>query len=191
MNTLIGQKYGKLTVVEYDCKPQMRHRWWCICECGTRKSIQENHLKTGNTKSCGCLHRRRGKDSPFFKGFGDIPLDYFSIVKRNSKGGGKLNRSSKEFSITIEDMWNQFLSQGKKCALTGLEIGFDGTSKERKRKETSKSTASLDRIDSTKGYVKGNIQWIHKDVNIMKNDLDVNQFIEYCSLIHEYQSRKH
>ena len=33
--------------------------------------------------------KRRGKDSPFFKGYGEIPMDVFSIIRRGAKGGGK------------------------------------------------------------------------------------------------------
>ena len=49
-------------------------------------------------------------------------------------------------------------------------------------------TASLDRIDSNKGYVTDNIQWVHKDINYMKSDLDEQQFIHYCRLVVQRQS---
>jgi hypothetical protein len=45
------------------------------------------------------------------------------------------------------------------------------------------NTASLDRIDSSLGYVRGNVQWLHKDVNWMKNTLDQDRFIELCKAI--------
>jgi hypothetical protein len=41
-------------------------------------------------------------------------------------------------------------------------------------------TASLDRIDSSKGYIIGNVQWAHKMVNRMKNDMPQEEFIEFC-----------
>lgn len=41
-------------------------------------------------------------------------------------------------------------------------------------------TASLDRIDSTKGYTEYNIQWVHKLINIAKSTLTNNQFISMC-----------
>jgi hypothetical protein len=134
--------------------------------------------------------KRRGKDSPFFKGYGEIPMDVFSIIRRGAKGGGKFNRKRKEFNITIKYLWNIFLKQNRKCALTGLEIGFEGTGMENKCKKTNKRTASLDRINSNKGYVKGNVQWLHKDINIMKNDLDTKTFLRYCSLVNENKSKR-
>jgi hypothetical protein len=188
MNDLVGRKFGLLTVTEYSGKPGLKHRWICQCECGNSKDIQENHLTSNITKSCGCLKRRKGKDSPFFKGVGELPLDVFGIIKRSAKGGGKFNRKGKEFNVTIEYLWKLFLNQNRKCALTGLEIGFDGTGQENKYRETNKRTASLDRIDSSKGYIEGNVQWVHKDINIMKNDLDTSTFLIYCSLVYENQS---
>lgn len=45
-------------------------------------------------------------------------------------------------------------------------------------------TASLDRIDSTKGYVEENVQWVHKDVNFMKSNLTEQRFKELISKIY-------
>ena len=49
--------------------------------------------------------------------------------------------------------------------------------------DKSKTTASLDRIDSSKGYTTDNIQWVHKDINIMKNDYGNDYFIEICKKV--------
>ena len=55
---------------------------------------------------------------------------------------------------------------------------------EKKRK--SDGTASLDRIDSSKGYIEGNIQWVHKDINRMKGDSSDNDFIKLCKIISDF-----
>lgn len=43
----------------------------------------------------------------------------------------------------------------------------------------------LDRIDSSKGYIEGNVQWVHKDVNMMKQNYSQKYFIEMCKKIYE------
>ena len=48
-------------------------------------------------------------------------------------------------------------------------------------------TASLDRIDSKKGYTIDNIQWVHKDVNKMKMDLQEEDFFRIVKEIYEYK----
>lgn len=185
---LIGQKFGMLTVIEHvaPTPPNKVHFWICQCDCGIVKKIAGRHLRGGQIKSCGCSKRRRREESPSWRGCGQLSLNHFGTIRRSAMGGGKFNRRVKEFSITIEQAWEQFVKQNGKCALTGLQLSFgEGTQQQEKHSSTSTKTASLDRIDSTKGYVVGNIQWVHKDVNIMKNDLDSKTFFYYCSLIHE------
>ena len=59
---LIGQKFGRLEVTEYVglCNNGNR-RWRCICACGTIKDVASSDLKTGHTKSCGCLRREKSR----------------------------------------------------------------------------------------------------------------------------------
>lgn len=53
---LVGQKFGKLTVLEFDGKSKWnRIRFKCQCDCGVIVSVQSNHLISGRIKSCGCL----------------------------------------------------------------------------------------------------------------------------------------
>lgn len=51
------------------------------------------------------------------------------------------------------------------------------------RNRAIEQTASLDRIDSSKGYIEGNIQWIHKELNWLKNDLDEMVLVDWCEKI--------
>jgi hypothetical protein len=57
--SFIGQKFGRLTVIERDLsKPSGRgypSYWLCQCECGNVKSISKQSLNSGKVKSCGCL----------------------------------------------------------------------------------------------------------------------------------------
>jgi hypothetical protein len=45
------------------------------------------------------------------------------------------------------------------------------------------TTASVDRIDSSKGYIKGNVQWVHKTINKMKWGYSQGEFIEFCEAV--------
>jgi len=44
-------------------------------------------------------------------------------------------------------------------------------------------TASLDRIDSSKGYIEGNVQWVHRKINMMKQSYTQEEFIELCQAV--------
>ena len=50
-----GMRYGRLTVVADLDNFAGYHKWKCRCDCGKIIAVQESHLKTGHTKSCGCL----------------------------------------------------------------------------------------------------------------------------------------
>src|ERR1035437_811689 len=54
---LVGQKFNRLTIIEQvRLENQQQRHWLCRCDCGTEKVVGSKELKTGNTKSCGCLN---------------------------------------------------------------------------------------------------------------------------------------
>lgn len=60
--SLVGEKFGKLTVLEQAddyISPSGYHmsRWLCECECGNRVVVLRNSLKSGSTQSCGCIRK--------------------------------------------------------------------------------------------------------------------------------------
>lgn len=54
---LTGQRFGFWTVVAPARPSGGRRYWWCECQCGTTKAIQEDSLIYGTTRSCGCRSR--------------------------------------------------------------------------------------------------------------------------------------
>jgi hypothetical protein len=51
----VGQKYGRLTVIERAEKNKNGALWLCSCECGSRVKVLGSNLGSGNTTSCGCI----------------------------------------------------------------------------------------------------------------------------------------
>lgn len=54
---LTGHRFGRLTVVGYLKRESKRSLWSCICDCGNKKAVWPGSLKSGNSKSCGCLQK--------------------------------------------------------------------------------------------------------------------------------------
>lgn len=52
---LVGQRFGRLIVLERDGTKNRNSLWVCQCDCGIQKSIRSDLLNKGTTKSCGCL----------------------------------------------------------------------------------------------------------------------------------------
>ena len=176
---LTNKKFNKLTVIKEHSTTRNGHiRWVCVCECGNPCNILGTHLKQGTIKSCGCLVKNnKGLKHHQWKGIGEISGDFWKSHIVRSASGQKGKRSSIELTITKEYIWDLFLKQNRRCALTNIELQFPKITKDKSY------TASLDRIDSSKGYIEGNVQWVHKDINIMKNKFNQKYFIDMCKLI--------
>lgn len=108
-------------------------------------------------------------------GHEEIPLTYWNNVIKNSK------KRNVPFTITIQDGWRLFLKQRRKCNLSGMPIEF---------LPQKKTTASLDRIDSSRGYDIDNVQWLHKKVNKLKSDFTVNELVHLCKEISSFLNEK-
>lgn len=172
MKEIAGQRFGKLVALKYVETIKRTRRYLCQCDCGNQKILMRKLLVRGDTTSCGCGWIKSNKKHHSWRGYEDIPLDFFTSIIRGAK-----SRNYK-FDITIEELWDIFLMQDKKCALSGLDLKFSKT-----RKDKTLQTASVDRIHRNLGYVKGNIQWVHKRINLMKNVLSDKDFIFFCQMV--------
>lgn len=57
--SLIGQRFGMLTVIDRaESSPQGHRRWLCLCDCGKEAIVIGSNLKRGTTVSCGCKKRK-------------------------------------------------------------------------------------------------------------------------------------
>jgi len=169
------QVYGRLTTVRCQGRNSRReYVWKCKCECGEYKIVSSALLLSGTTQSCGCLRRENSKQMRW-AGCGDLSGQYFCSLRLGAEKRGLL------FDIDIEYAWNLFVEQDGRCALTGTKIWFRPTTR-----SEMLGTASLDRIDSSKGYSVDNVHWVHKDINKMKMDLNQDRFIELCCQVAEH-----
>ncbi len=168
---LQGQRFGKLIPIEIDPIRTGKSIFWiCQCDCGNTKSVRTIHLTKHRVVSCGCSRKIKGNKCKSWKGVGEISGTYFNGIRN-----GAIARNL-EFSITINDLWDLFLNQKRRCALSDiLLISPMG--------RFAEFTASLDRIDPSKGYVLDNIQWVHKDINRMKQAFTKDHFIGLCKKI--------
>ena len=114
------------------------------------------------------------EDNPAWKGYGSISGGLFANIKRGADTRGLL------FEVDMEFLDDLFKQQDGKCALSGMDIILPKSDEHR---VTGNSTASLDRIDSNRGYTKENVQWVHKWVNKMKQNLQKDEFLYLCKLI--------
>lgn len=172
---LIGSKINQLEILDVI---QEKMKYFKVkCFCGNIFKSQAYSILNGATKSCGCYsskftaQKTKGANNPKWKGYEEIHGKYWSSVKNGAK------KRNLEFSISVEDVWNLYIKQNRKCAMSDIPISF--------YRETfrDKQTASIDRIDSSKGYTIDNIQIVYNKINIMKQNYNINEFIKICGLI--------
>jgi hypothetical protein len=164
---LVGQTFGAWTVIQrMPNDPTMPHtQWLCRCSCGTERIIPATNLKQSN--SLGCLRCAQANRSAIH------PINVaFSHVKCNA-----LKRRL-SFNVTKEQVYEIMQQQNFKCALTGIELTLNC-----KDKYYKGCNASLDRIDSNRGYELNNVQWVYKPINNMKWKLPQDEFIRLCRLV--------
>lgn len=165
-------RVGPWTILEELTSNGKKRRVRAKCDCG----VEATRLWCDIRITARCPHvRERGPTSVLWKGCGELSSTHFSEVR-----GGAIARDL-AFDITIEELWALFVAQNRRCAISGVPLSM-GTAKGR-------PTASVDRIDSLLGYVAGNLQWVHRDVNLMKRSMTDAELVRWCRLIVAHQER--
>ena len=144
---LTGQKFGRLTVVRFDHKENGRKYYLCQCDCGNFKIVSNHSLKSGNTKSCGCLHKeiliQRNKDNRVHHPENERLLRIWRAM---------LHRCYKETDehydyyggrgIKVCDDWHDFEAFQKWALVNGYADNL-----------------TIDRLDGNKDYCPENCSW--------------------------------
>jgi hypothetical protein len=152
-------------VVSKPKKPYIKHCSNCGKEqrYGRKDHYKDALLNDNKCKSCsGHTNNFKGKIGP-------MPIAWFDMKKRQGLG------RNLEWTLDYLDVVSMHNTQQGKCALSGLPINWAD--------KGLKATVSIDRIDSSKGYLRDNIQLVHKDVNMIKQSYDQLYFINLCKAI--------
>lgn len=180
----IGTKVQNLTVVGNPIYYKGNAYYDVLCDCGhkfrTGHSTLSRKAKGGTLPFCNACFSQDKKS----------PKRNTMLTEHISKSRyGALRHQAFirgiRFDVTpeyLEHIWN--LQEGK-CALSGIPLILGIKAKDLR---TGEGNASLDRINSYEGYIEGNIQWVHKTINCMKNTLSQEDFIRFCNMVTTYTS---
>lgn len=121
----------------------------------------------------------------------DNHLDEFSPFRwhlRNARQRAK--KKQQELTITLKDLKSQWDKQKGVCPYTGWKLKnpatvtqADGSSKNIRKMDLTPDRASLDRIDSNKGYIPGNIEFVSVMAQFGKRRWMKRQFIDFCHAV--------
>jgi hypothetical protein len=171
-----GDTFGTFTIIDDNFHFEGRKYVLVKCKCGRIIKQRKSHWgKTHSCKQCtNSTHypETRKSSALHYKGLRKVFLTKLYNPHNLNRGENKVLK----VELTIEQLFNKLVEQDFKCALSKIPLNvlhIDPTA----------SNASIDRIDSLGDYTINNIQWVHKDINRIKNNFTQHRFIELCKLV--------
>ena len=171
--SLIGNRYGKLTVIAREPEKKTRHIYYsCKCDCGRMTSVRGDKLENGQAISCGCARRRRSEAyiEPEERRLYNV---YISMRQRCNNPNVKEYPNYGGRGISVCEEWNK--SRGFTAFREwAMANGYNPAAEY--------GECTLDRIDVNKSYSPENCRWIptsRQGTNTTRN------------IIIEYNNEKH
>lgn len=158
---LTGQRFGKLTVQSQGPNTGKFLRWYCLCDCGNKSLVYASSLRTGNTKSCGCIRNALRGSFQRTHGEGNGSKEYRAWLGMKARCYRTTETKYRIYGgrgITVCDRWlksyEHFLA----------DVGRSPTKQH-----------SLDRKDTNGNYEPGNCKW--STAREQMNNVRYNKFI--------------
>lgn len=164
LKNLVGQKFGRLTVLEYAERKNNRWYFKCQCDCGNICIVCGEDLKK-NTKSCGCLQKEKTAERSTIHGMSGTRIYriWKGIKSRclNSNTPNYNNYGGR--GITVFSKW-----------INDFQAFFDYVSK---LPHFGKEGYTLDRINNDGNYEPENVRWATKKEQA--RNTRQNRIVEY------------
>lgn len=169
-DNLIGQKFGRLTVVDLDHRDaSYRTYWLCECDCPehNRVVIYGCNLRDGTTKSCGCLASERAVETNTKHGMSGTRI-YHTWQHIRQRCENKNNKDYPRYGglgVTVCNEWHDF----EKFKDWSMGNGYD-------------DTLTIDRMDVRGDYCPENCRWT--DLITQENNKRNNHLVTYADTTH-------
>jgi len=154
----------------------------CGQEFTRRRSQHERNAAEGVAEYCCVACRNEAKKSNSTRE-GRITFRQMLSCRRSTE----MRRKDREIEIDeayLEQLWEE---QGHRCAITGIELELIRVPKDKGHLQANffrrLHQASIDRIDSFKGYIPGNVQFVSTPVNVAKSNMSRSEFVQLCRLV--------
>lgn len=168
---LSGERYGRLVVVDRALNDGKRTMWNCVCDCGNRVTVRAENLRSGNTKSCGCIEKDRPNRTTHGLSKSRINSVFNSMKQRC------YNKNNYEYAnyggrgIKICDEW---LNDRRAFYRWAVENGYDDSAEY--------GECTIDRIDVNGDYCPENCRFV--DLFVQANNTRKNKYYMYCGEKH-------
>jgi len=186
---LTGKRFGKLQVIKQISERGNRGqiRWECLCDCGNKHITSGESIRSGKSKSCGCLRKEAPPNKIKDRKLAMWKQLYNStVIKRNKKWGIKGDLSLDDFIFFSKEPCYY-------CGLENSNLAQDrrGWNKNKQISDTKLKFNGIDRIDSSKGYWSDNVVTCCKYCNTAKNTMSEKDFYKFIQRIYGHIKKNH
>ena len=157
-----GTTFEKLTK-EVNRSIKLGRKQFCSISCSKKESSNLEHL-----------NKIRCQDTTHLKP--DNRKDEFTIFRKHFR---KIKTRDTGCTLTLEELLEIWNKQQGKCVYSKVQLQASNY----KSSNNQIYTLSIDRIDSSKGYTKDNIQFISIAMNHMKNNMTHKETLELLNII--------
>lgn len=168
ITNLSGKRFGRLVVQTY----VKGSKWICKCDCGNVVTVGTSKLTSGKTKSCKCYRNTLlAKERTLGRGY----ASFREVMRQYTRTAKKRKRV---FELS-EDVCYKMMQE--RCFYCGTEPYIV-----KKHADCFGEFIynGIDRIDSSKGYIEGNVVTCCKRCNFAKNDMTLSEFSNWIDTIY-------
>jgi len=182
---LAGQKFNRWTVIREVEKPRNKPSnsyWECQCDCGTIRVLSGNVVKTGHSKSCGCL--RSEKSAENIIGFHPQQIKYTP----QEATARRAFRNYDDGYLSFEEFFELSKFNCQYCNIVPSNLAKSENLSDYFIKNGNFAYSGLDRVDSSKPHCIDNIITCCMYCNKAKSALEMSQFIKHLIRMIGYRS---
>jgi len=175
----LGKKFGRLTIVEDAGTPNKRRLVKCLCECGNYKIALLSKIRSGNTKSCGCLRR-------------EVAIPKTKVIRQLM-----VDRGLWENDVTIstaKKVWHERYDDGDISFEEFLKLSqencfYCGKFPSNKKKSRDQNYCfiynGLDRVDNNQGHNLNNVVPCCYYCNVSKSNRTKEDFLNWIEILYK------
>ena len=162
----------------------------CGQEANKPTTEYNRNVKLGRNSFCsrGCAVSYNNKHRTHTYSSSDKNIEHLKTISNNHRDEytpfrytlRNAKKRFKEFNLDLEYLKELWENQKGICPYTKIKLKLP---EYKTTVEDARIRASLDRIDSSQGYIKGNVQFVSTPINYMKNDLSHEETIEFLKTI--------
>ena len=142
---MVGQRFGRLTVVRHHGFMKRRSTWVCQCDCGKETIVSRSALRNANTKSCGCLNHDSTVARNFHHGAASRKFKTAEYRSYTSAKGRCQNPNKPDYEL--------YGGRGIEFRFNSFEEFFEHLGPK------PSPSHSVDRINNNGHYEPGNVRW--------------------------------